>query len=143
MSKIGLILILWQIILMLFISLADSNFGEQLSENALYKIYTRTYKKQYFPKLFEDSTIPEAEKSYIRNLLTKPWTPYIQRHSALTSKSLILKEHTLRDHAGWSMSSKMPSIYIHYFGNESSKSLILKEHTLRDHAGWSMSSKMP
>lgn len=77
-----------------------------------------------FPKLLKDSSIPEADKSYIRNLLTKPWTPYIQRHSALTSKSLILKEHTLRDHAGWSMSSRMPQVYIHYFGNESSKSLL-------------------
>ncbi len=70
-------------------------------------------------------------------MLTKPWTPYIQRHSALTAKSLILKEHTLRDYAGWSMSSKMPQVYIHYFGNESSKSLLeaygiedyKKEHT--------------
>ena len=109
----------------LFISLADNNFGKRLSENALYKLYTQRYKKRYFPKLLnEDSSIPEAEKSYIRNLLTKPWTPYIQRHSALTTKSLILKEHTLRDYAGWSMSSKMPQVYIHYFGNESSKSLL-------------------
>jgi len=127
----------------LFISLADSNFGQQLSENALYKQYTRSYKKRYFPKLLKDSSIPEADKSYIRNLLTKPWAPYIQRHSALTSKSLtkpwapyiqrhsaltskslILKEHTLRDHAGWSMSSRMPQVYLHYFGNESSKSLL-------------------
>jgi len=109
----------------LFISLADNNFGIRLSENALYKLYTQRYKKRYFPKLLnEDSSIPKTEKSYIRNLLTKPWTPYIQRHSALTSKSLILKEHTLRDYAGWSMSSKMPQVYIHYFGNESSKSLL-------------------
>ena len=109
----------------LFISLADSNFGEKLSEHALYKQYTRIYRNRYFPKLLDkDSGIPEVEKSYMRNLLTKPWTPYIQRHSALTAKSLILKEHTLRDYAGWSMSSKMPQLYIHYFGNESSKSLL-------------------
>ena len=111
----------------LFVSLADSNFGKRLSENALYKLYVLNYKKRYFPKLVndnEDSSIPEPEKSYIRNLLTKPWTPYIQRHSALTAKSLILKEHTLRDYAVWSMSSKMPQVYIHYFGNESSKSLL-------------------
>jgi hypothetical protein len=109
----------------LFISLADNNFGKRLSENALYKLYTQRYKKRYFPKLLnEDSNIPEAEKSYLRNLLTKPWTPYIQRHSALTTKSLILKEHALRDYAGWSISSKMPQVYIHYFGNESSKSLL-------------------
>jgi hypothetical protein len=74
--------------------------------------------------LLENSSTPETDKSYIRNLLTKPWTPYIQRHSALTSKSLILKEHILRDHAGWSMSSRMPQVYLHYFGNESSKSLL-------------------
>jgi hypothetical protein len=109
----------------LFISLADNSFGKRLSENALYKLYTQRYKKRYFPKLVnKDSNIPEADKSYIRNLLTKPWTPYIQRHSALTAKSLILKEHTLRNYAGWSMSSKMPQVYLHYYGDESSKSLL-------------------
>jgi hypothetical protein len=109
----------------LFISLADNNFGKRLSENPLYKLYTQRYKKRYFPKLvIKDSSIPEAEKSYIRNLLTKPWKPYIQRHSALTTKFLILKEHTLRAYAGWSMSSKMPQVSIHYFGNESSIKVI-------------------
>lgn len=109
----------------LFISLADNNFGNRLTEQAVYKLYTEKYKKISFPKLIDnDSNIPERDKTYIRNLLTKPWTPYIQRHSALTAKSLILKEHTLRDYAGWSMSSKMPQVYIHYFGNESSKSLL-------------------
>jgi hypothetical protein len=39
-------------------------------------------------------------------------------------KSKILKEHVLRDHAGWSMTSKMPQVYIHYFGTESSTSLL-------------------
>jgi len=43
---------------------------------------------------------------------------------ALTQKSKILKEHTLRDHAGWSVTSKMPQVYIHYFGNKSSNSLL-------------------
>jgi DNA-binding protein H-NS len=74
--------------------------------------------------LLKDPLIPEADKAYIKNLLTKPWNPYVQRHSALTAKSRILKETTLRDHAGWSMTSKMPNIYLHYFGNESSKSLL-------------------
>jgi hypothetical protein len=74
--------------------------------------------------LLDDPSIEEREKSLIRNLLTKPWNPYIMRHSALTHKSQILKESTLRDHAGWSMTSKMPNVYIHYFGNESSKSLL-------------------
>ena len=109
----------------LFISLSDRSMGNRLNEPALYKQYIQTYKKKYYPKLIDkDSNIPERDKSFIKNLLTKPWTPYIQRHSALTAKSLILKEHTLRDYAGWSMSSKMPQVYIHYFGNESSKSLL-------------------
>jgi integrase len=108
----------------LFISLADSNFGKQLSENALYKLYTRNYKKTYFPKILDSPSLPDRDNAYIKNMLTKPWNPYILRHSALTAKSQILKESTLRDHAGWSMNSRMPNIYIHYFGDESSKSLL-------------------
>ena len=68
--------------------------------------------------------MPNRDKAYIKNMLTKPWNPYILRHSALTAKSQILKESTLRDHAGWSMNSRMPNIYIHYFGDASSKSLL-------------------
>jgi hypothetical protein len=61
-------------------------------------------------------TVPENDEAFIRNMLTKPWNLYIFRHSALTEKSQILKEHILRDHAGWTMTSKMPQVYIHYFG---------------------------
>jgi integrase/recombinase XerD len=57
-------------------------------------------------------------------LLKKPWDPYIRRHSALTEKSQILKEHVLRQHAGWSQRSQMHLKYLHYFGNESSESLL-------------------
>jgi hypothetical protein len=59
-----------------------------------------------------------------RELLKKPWNPYIRRHSALTEKSIVLKEHVLRQHAGWSGKSQMHLKYIHYFGNESSESLL-------------------
>ena len=108
----------------LFISLGDRSLGKQLTENGLYRQYIRSYRQRFFPKLLSDPSLEEREKSLIRNLLTKPWNPYIMRHSALTHKSQILKESTLRDHAGWSMTSKMPNVYIHYFGNESSKSLL-------------------
>jgi hypothetical protein len=37
---------------------------------------------------------------------------------------MIVKEHVLRQHAGWSGSSQMPQKYLHYFGNESSESLL-------------------
>jgi predicted nucleic acid-binding Zn ribbon protein len=56
--------------------------------------------------------------------LKKPWNPYIRRHSALTEKSAILKEHVLRQHAGWAGSSQMHLKYLHYFGNESNESLL-------------------
>jgi hypothetical protein len=93
--------------------------SEPLSEQ--YKYY---YKLRYFPRLVEDEAVPQADKAIIRNLLTKSWNLYVFRHSALTEKSTILKEHLLRNHAGWTMTNKMPQLYIHYFGNESSKSLL-------------------
>jgi integrase/recombinase XerD len=36
----------------------------------------------------------------------------------------MLKEHVLRQHAGWSGRSQMHLKYLHYFGNESSESLL-------------------
>ena len=78
----------------------------------------------FFPKLLQDPNIPDEDKQKINELLKKPFNPYIRRHSALTDKSKILKEHVLRQHAGWSVRSNMPQKYIHYFGNESSESLL-------------------
>jgi hypothetical protein len=72
----------------------------------------------------ENPIIPTKDKEAISRLLNKPWNLYIFRHSALTQKSQILKEATLRDHAGWSINSKMPSVYLHYFGTESCNSLL-------------------
>jgi hypothetical protein len=53
----------------------------------------------------------------------------------LTAKSQILKESILRDHAGWTLNSKMPNIYIHYFGNESAKSL-LEAYGIENYHDW-------
>jgi integrase len=91
------------------------NFGKRLVADSIYTIY-RTYKTRYFPKLLEDPNVPTEDKNKIRELLKKPWNPYIRRHSALTEKSTMLKEHTLRQHAGWSGRSQMHLKYIHYFG---------------------------
>jgi len=108
----------------LFLSNSNTTFGSKLTYDGLTYQYKYFYKTRYFPKLLEDMTVTEPDKSVIRNMLTKPWNLYVFRHSALTEKSQILKEHVLRDHASWTMSSKMPQVYIHYFGNESSKSLL-------------------
>lgn len=108
----------------LFISYSKLNKLGQLTRDGLLKKYGEYYRDRYFRGLTFNPSVPERDKAYIKNLFTKPWNLYIFRHSALTQKSQILKEHTLRDHAGWSSSSKMPEVYIHYFGTESSTSLL-------------------
>jgi hypothetical protein len=97
--------------------------GRRLTTSILYLIY-KNYREKVFPKLLDNSNVPPEDKQKIRELLKKPWNPYIRRHSALTEKSTILKEHVLRQHAGWSGRSQMHLKYLHYFGNESSESLL-------------------
>ena len=99
------------------------SLGRAISSVALHGIY-RIYKIKLFPKLVEDPSIAPEDKNKIRELLKKPWNPYIRRHSALTDKSKILREHVLKQHAGWSGGSQMHLKYLHYFGNESSESIL-------------------
>ena len=82
------------------------------------------YQSKFFSKLLKDSGISVEDKDKIRELLKKPWNPYIRRHSALTEKSKFLRESTLRQHAGWSGRSQMNLKYVHYFGNESNNSIL-------------------
>jgi integrase/recombinase XerD len=98
------------------------SLGRRINTNTLFKIYSRNQK--LFEKLIDNPNVPPEDKNLMRDLLKKPWNPYIRRHSALTEKSKILKEHVLRQHAGWSNNSDMPQKYLHYFGNESSESLL-------------------
>jgi integrase len=107
----------------LFIGLGRRSLGRQFTIGGLHYIYNY-YKKEYFPKLLDDVTIPNEDKDKIKNLLAKPFNPYIRRHSALTEKSTKLKLHTLNQHAGWTTNSNMAQRYLHYFGNESSDSIL-------------------
>jgi integrase len=116
-------------------------FGKSLnraiSEIRLHGIY-QSYKKEFFTRLLENPNVPPEDKQKISELLKKPWNPYVRRHSSLTEKSTILKEHTLRQFAGWSPASNMHLKYLHYFGNESNDSIleaygiITKEKQLSD-----------
>ncbi len=108
----------------LFISLSRQNHLGQITRDGLLKKYEQYYKKRFFPMLLQQTNVLDRDKAYIRNMLTKPFSLYIFRHTALTHKSSFLKEHILRDHAGWSITSKMPQVYIHYFGTESSNSIL-------------------
>jgi hypothetical protein len=80
--------------------------------------------------------VPEVDKAHIRSLLTKPFNMYILRHSGLTEKSTMVKEHVLRNYAGWSLSSTMPQRYIHYFGSESSKSILKIKGVIKENEIW-------
>ncbi|MFL6417991.1 MAG: hypothetical protein ACJ71P_01055, partial [Nitrososphaeraceae archaeon] len=99
------------------------NIGRMLTRCAIYDTYQH-YKNKAFPALLEDPNVPPEDKAIMRGLLQKPFNPYLQRHYALSEKAKILKEHVLRIHAGWGMNSRMPQVYLHYFGNESSESLL-------------------
>jgi hypothetical protein len=99
------------------------SLGRAINVISLHTIYDR-YKTILFPKLLQDPNNSEVDKRKIKELLKKPWNPYIRRHSALTEKSSFLKEHILRQHAGWSPRSQMHLKYLHYFGNESSDSIL-------------------
>lgn len=94
-----------------------------MTVRGLYGIY-EGYKEEYFPNLLNDPAIPKEERRKIEDLLKKPWNLYIRRHSSLTQKSKFLKEHILRQHAGWSARSNMHLKYVHYFGNESSETIL-------------------
>jgi integrase len=99
------------------------SLGRALCTSSLGQVYEK-YKQEFFPKLLKSADVPPEDKTKIKELLKKPWNPYIRRHSAITEKSRILKEHVLRQHCGWSIGSNMPQKYLHYFGNESNESLL-------------------
>jgi integrase len=107
----------------IFICGLTNNMRRKMSRYAIYDIYQH-YKEKVFPVLLKDPNISFDEKNKIQSLLNKPWNPYIHRHSALTKKAQILKEHILRQHAGWTTNGMIPQIYLHFYGNESSKSLL-------------------
>ena len=114
----------------------------QLSVNGLLKRYNIQY-RNLFQKLLEDKEVPEADKLLMRNILTKPLNLYILRHSGLTEKSKIVKEHILRGYARWSMTSKMPQRYIHYFGNESSASILKAKGIIKENEDFTQNILKP
>lgn len=97
-----------------------SNHGKSITSTGI----RNNYKYRIRPYFTSLKNIDSEDKKRITELLKKPWNPYIFRHSALTDKSKILKEHVLRQHAGWSGRSQMHLKYLHYYGNESSEAIL-------------------
>src|SRR5205823_3386943 len=101
----------------------NKSLGRRLHPMTITKLY-KQYKTGLFAKLLDSHSVSAEDKQKIKELLNKPWNPYIRRHSALTEKYGILKEHHLRQYAGWSPGSNMHLKYLHYFGNESNESIL-------------------
>jgi hypothetical protein len=64
-------------------SYARATLGRKLSSFALNRIYYK-YRSKIFPSLLIDENVPIEDKNKIRELLKKPWNPYIRRHTGLT-----------------------------------------------------------
>ncbi|MFL6456896.1 MAG: hypothetical protein ACJ71G_08005 [Nitrososphaeraceae archaeon] len=81
----------------------------------------------------KDPSIPVEDKEKIQNnLLTKPFLPYIRRHSSLSEKARKLKTSTLEQHAGWVPGSNMQKRYVHYFGKKVIYVLLVKKRPLEE-----------
>jgi integrase/recombinase XerD len=97
--------------------------GGKLTENSLWSIYSEL--KPYFTKLL-DEAIGQDDRKRIEQLLSKPWNPYVIRHSTAT-EYLVRKRRLSGNHAnqwfGWKKESSMPAIYGHFYGNEAEELL--------------------
>ena len=69
--------------------------------------------------------MPPEDKTKIKQLLSKPFNPYLRRQSSLSEKARLVNEYTLRQHAGWTKNSDMIEIYTHELAGESSEDLLL------------------
>jgi hypothetical protein len=109
----------------------NKSLGRKIQTESINHVYMK-YKTVVFPKLLESPNISPEDKLKIRELLKKPWNPYlVGRHTSLTGKSKILKESTLRVFSGWTPDSNMPRRYVHLFGNAACEE-ILEEYGLID-----------
>jgi integrase/recombinase XerD len=98
--------------------------GRPIGEIGLNITYNN-YKKDFFAKLLDSPSVLPEDKQRIRELLKKPWNPYVRRHTGLTEKSLIPELlPVLNQYAGWTQGSTMPQKYLHYFGNESNHTIL-------------------
>ena len=80
---------------------------------------TKSLKHKLEKMLIEGTVDDVNERKKIKELLKKPWNPYLMgRHSSLTEKANILTEFQLRKYAGWSVNSKRPATYVHLSGKE-------------------------
>lgn len=111
----------------LFCGVSKKNTGKRIGLDAIESVYER-YKKRYFPKLLDDPSVPEEDKLKIRDLLRKPWNPYIRRHTAATEVSKKLKDSVLVDqYMGWSHRGNTRQKYQHYYSDDGIDAMLLAD----------------
>lgn len=109
----------------LFCGCGSKNKGRKLMPHTVNAIYER-YKKVHFPKLLEDPLVPEEDKRKVRDLLKKPWNPYVRRHTAATEISKSLKDSVLIDqYMGWSPAGNTRQKYQHYLSDDSFEAMLI------------------
>lgn len=107
----------------LFPTLSHERCGDRMSTHNLYDKFKRY--RSYFERLLDKPEIPEEDKLRIRELVQKPWNPYLHRHTGLSRAARVLKDSAaFRKHSGHSLSSDMPTVYIHWFNTESAETLL-------------------
>jgi hypothetical protein len=67
-----------------FISGIGKSIGRSIDSRAISLIYS-AYKRKLFPKLLHNLNVQPEDKQRIRELLKKPWNPYIRQ--ALNTKN--------------------------------------------------------
>ena len=94
----------------LFCGFGSKNMGRRLNPHTINTMYEK-HKKVAFPKLLDDPLVKEEDKHKIRDLLKKPWNPYVRRHTAATEISKQLKDAVLIDqYLGWSHRQHTPEV---------------------------------
>jgi len=112
----------------LFCGIGRKNNGRRLSAHTINARY-EYYKKVHFPtNVLQDPLVPEEDKRKIRDLLKKPWNPYVRRHTAATEISKTLKDSVLIDqYMGWSHSGNTRQKYQHYYNDDSIDAMLMMD----------------
>jgi integrase/recombinase XerD len=104
------------------ILLCSGKQRRKMNTRTLDNIFSK-YQSKYFPALMK-TDIPMEDRVKIKELLKKPFNPYIFRHTSLTNKSKLINEVALRQDAGWARKSQMHLKYVHYYGNEATNAIL-------------------
>ena len=84
-------------------------------------------------EMLETGKIADGDTETIRNLMRKPWNPYlVGRHSSITEKTDILLDHQLTSFAGWTVNTKRRATYSHRSGKQT-RTPLLQHHGI-EHA---------